>query len=296
SAEARNKRELFEETINELLAKNSNPSVIIRSLQKPQEQRTADLEEFAQSSPERLRILNDLAQAYDQQKELQQKRDDLAAKLTMPEQIMKVAGLNVEQTRIRVGTWATLSDEKLKETLIEYLGSEGNLDLLTRYTKMYAEWAGVVDELIDPVTGKNILYKKALRSINQLNLSRDQLNTVLEMPAESGKRVQAIAGLKSEFPDRVEQIDKAVAAFDDYRPLRGGLDDPKDLQRMLKGAGILEFRILPQAGQPDVDMDEMVAYVETLRTKGPKYASDSKYVWCEIENIDQWKNPDTIAG
>jgi SecD/SecF fusion protein len=61
---------------------------------------------------------------------------------------------------------------------------------------------------------------------------------------------------------------------------------------MLKGAGILEFRILPTQGHPDVDMDQMVVYVETLKEKGPRYASDNKFIWCEIENIDDWNVAD----
>ena len=77
------------------------------------------------------------------------------------------------------------------------------------------------------------------------------------MPPDSSKRTEAIQQLKTEFPERAEKIDKLVAAYDQYSPFRGRLDDPKDLQRMLKGSGILEFRILPVIGQPGVDADEM---------------------------------------
>jgi SecD/SecF fusion protein len=70
---------------------------------------------------------------------------------------------------------------------------------------------------------------------------------------------------------------------------------------MLKGAGILEFRILPTEGHPDVDMAQMKNYVEMLKTKGPRYASDDKYVWVEIEDPKGWRAADganrpTITG
>ena len=65
---------------------------------------------------------------------------------------------------------------------------------------------------------------------------------------------------------------------------------------MLKGAGILEFRILPVIGQPGVDADEMARYVEKLKTKGPRYASDNNYIWCEIENIKDWNNPNAVVA
>ncbi len=66
----------------------------------------------------------------------------------------------------------------------------------------------------------------------------------------------------------------------------------KDIQRMLKGAGILEFRVLPTEGHPDVDMAAINGYIERLEEKGPKQASDEKYIWCEIENPDQWRSVD----
>ena len=116
------------------------------------------------------------------------------------------------------------------------------------------------------------------------------------MPSDSAKRTEAIQQLKTEFPERAEKIDKVVAAYDQYSPFRGRLDDPKDLQRMLKGSGILEFRILPVIGQPGVDADEMAKYVEKLKAKGPKYASDNNYVWCEIENIKDWHNTNTVVA
>ena len=97
-----------------------------------------------------------------------------------------------------------------------------------------------------------------------------------------------IEQLKAKFADRAEMIDALIVVYDEYRPFQGRLDDPKDLQRMLKGAGILEFRILPTQGHPEADADEMARYVETLKTNGPKYASDNKYVWCEIENTDEY--------
>ncbi len=293
SAEAREKRQTFEEAVGTLLAENINPAVIMRSLDKPAAERDADFQRFSQGAPEKLKILNDLAEANRQRRELQQKRDELAGKLSVPEQIIKVAGLNLDSIKANVGIWATLNEETLKETLLEFLGSDSNLDLLTRYTKAYSDWAEVVEELINPETGKNIIYKRAVRNLDGLNLSRDRVDSVLDTEPGTTRRAQAIEKLKAEFPDRTELLDKAVAAFDDYRPFRGGLDDPKDLQRMLKGAGILEFRILPEAGQPNVDTEEIAGYVETLRTKGPKYASDEKYVWCELENVDEWKNPNT---
>jgi len=296
SEKSRQRRQNFEEALSTLLERNTNPAVIMRCLTKAEQERAADFERFAMNSPARLEILEALGEVYDQRKELQKKRDELAAKLETPENIIKVAELNLEEIRTNVGDWMQLDEEQLAETLTAYLGSEDNLELLTRYVNMYSEWAEVMEQLTDPDTGKNIQYNAAKRELNKLNLTEEQLDFVLEMPAKSLRRQQAIEELKTEFSDRADLIDKAVIAFDEYYDYRGRLDDPKDLQRMLKGAGILEFRILPTIGHAEVDTDEMSNYVELLKTKGPRYASDKKYVWCEIENIEEWKTQGSVSA
>ena len=294
SAEARTKRQNFEKAQNDLLAKNINPAVIIRSLEKPADEREEDFRKFAQGSEERLEILNNLAKVHDERKELQDKRDGLLGQLGTPEGLIRLAGLNLDQIKERLGEWIELDKEKLSETIKEYLGgSEGNLDLLTRYTKMYGEWSEVVEQLTDPETGKNVEYQNARRELDRLNLSKDQIDFILAMPAKLAKRTESIEELKRVFADREDLIDKTAAAFEAYRPFQGRLDDPRDLQRMLKGAGVLEFRILPTLGHPKVDTDRITSYyTELLKTKGPKYASDNNYVWCEIEKIDEWRAAD----
>ncbi|MHC4395511.1 MAG: protein translocase subunit SecD [Planctomycetota bacterium] len=295
NAEARAKRKNSKKAQGELLAKNINPAIIMRSLGKPAVQRDEDFKKFAPDSPERLEILNNLARIYDERKELQNKRDELFSKLKTPESIINVAGLDLDQIKLRLGDWIKLDEQELTETIKEFLGgSEGNLELLSRYTKMYSEWSEVVGQLTDPETGKNIQYQNAKQALDKLNLSEDQLDFILALPAKSTKRRQAINQLKVEFANREDLISEVVAAFEEYRPFQGRLDDPGDLKRMLKGAGILEFRILPTLGHPKVDTDRIISYyVELLKTKGPKYASDNNYVWCEIENIDEWRAADS---
>ncbi|MHC4572229.1 MAG: protein translocase subunit SecD [Planctomycetota bacterium] len=288
SEETRQKRQSFERALSDLLSENINTAVIMRSLLKPTEQRTEDFENFAQGSSERLQILNQLATAYDERKEKQNERDKLFSKLQAAEDKISAAFLDLEQIKLNVSDWSKLDEKQLAESLKSFLGSDNNLDLLTGYISTYADWAEVVEQLTEPETGKNDQYKKAKRDLDKLNFTEDQIYFVLEMSPKSLKRSQTIDELKAEFADRSEKINTVVDTFDKYSPFRGRLDDPKDLQRMLKGAGILEFRVLPTLGHPEVDADEMTGYVELLKTKGPKYASDVKYVWCEIENVQEW--------
>jgi len=290
SAEARVKRQNYERALDELLDKNVSRSKIMRSLDMPVEERAEAFKDFAQADPNRLSILETVATVYDERKDLQNQRDSLESKLKTAEDKMSSAGLELEKINKNRTNWAKLNEQKLADSLKAFTDVNDNIELLAGYVKTYAEWSTVVNQLTDP--DKNAKYKEAIRTIDQLNLTTDQLNICLELPIKSPDRRGKIVQLKTDFPDRVGEINNVVGAFDEYRPFRGRLDDPKDLQRMLKGAGILEYRVLPTQGHPNVDMDQMAGYVERLREKGPKYASDAQYVWCEIENIEEWRAVD----
>jgi SecD/SecF fusion protein len=290
SAEARTKRLEFEKAQNDLLAKNVSRSRIMRSLDLPVVERPELFKDFAQGDPNRITILESLAKVYDERKELQSKRDELDANTENAEEKITSAGIDLDQIKLQRSSWAKLNEQALLDALKAFPDANDNLDLLTGYVKTFDEWSKVVNQLTDP--NKNTEYRDAIRAIDQLNLSEDQLNICLEESAKSSKRKAQLDKLTTNFPDRVGEIEKTVAAFDEYRPFRGRLDDPKDLQRMLKGAGILEYRILPTQGHPDVDMDQMSSYVERLKDKGPKTASDNNYIWCEIEKIEEWRSVD----
>ena len=284
SAEARQKRTDYEAAEEKLLDKNVSRSRIMRSLDRSPEERLQAFNDFAKGDPNRLKILTDLAVAYDERTDLRNARDNFITELEATEKKISSADMDLDQVKLLVGDWIRLNEENLQKTLGQFTDANDNRETLTEYVKTYAEWSKIANQLDE----KNNKYKEARKTIDQLNLTKDQLDTCLEKPAKSKERQTSIEKLKNDFPDRINEIDAVVVAFDEYRPFRGRLDDPQDLRRMLKGAGILEFRILPTQGHPEVDMDEMATYVESLREKGPKYASDNKYVWCEIENIAEW--------
>ncbi|MDH4238568.1 MAG: protein translocase subunit SecD [Phycisphaerae bacterium] len=297
SAETRLKRLEFDNAKKELLDENISPSKIMLSLAKPAEERAADFNDFTQEDPNRLAILETLASAYDERKELQNQRDKLLLELETSEQEISSAGIEPNKVKLNAADWIKLDVNELADSLKEFADSNEHVEMLGEYVKKYSDWAEVVNKLTDEEFVEK--YESAKTALDKLNLTEDQINSCLEMPAKSAERRLKIEQLITEFPDREEKIRAVVAAFDRYRPDKGRLDDPKDLQRMLKGAGILEFRILPTIDEPDVDVDEMTRQVDLLKTKGPKFASNAskgKYVWCEIENNDEWKITNSIRA
>ena len=288
SAEARQRREEYINAEKDLLDQNVSPAAIMRSLELPAEERTKTFGEYAQSDPNRIEILNELAEVHDEYKKLNNKRDEFYSSLKTTEQQMSSAGLDIDQVKSSRNNWADLNIQELEKALNEFTDVNDSVVMLTGYVKTYAEWSQAVDELL----AKQIQYKDARGKIDRLSLSRDQLNVALEAPKNRAKQIKE---LKAEFPDRASQIDAVVTAYDNYEPYEGRLDDPMQLKRMLQGAGILEFRILPK--QDDAEADELKAtYVTRIEEKGPDFASDNRYKWFEIENIEEWNARDTIIA
>ena len=297
SPKSREKRQYFDQKLTELLAQNVNPAMILRSLREEGEQRDKDFEKFAEGSLQKQQILSELAAAYEQRQGLRTQRDGLVNQLKMAESAIGMTGLNLDEIKSLRNDWVLLNDEELKKAVIEFIGSDRNADLLSKYVSAYSRWADIVDKLTDQETGQNVLFEKAKRSLSKLSLTKEQMELVLDLPEESPKRIRLVEELKTEFADREELIDEVIIAFDQYRPFRGRLDDPKDLQRMLKGAGVLGFRILPTTTDGGkLSSDKIEAYKETLREKGPKFASDVQYIWCEIEDFEKWKTSDSVVA
>ncbi|MFA5784974.1 MAG: protein translocase subunit SecD, partial [Phycisphaerae bacterium] len=289
SKEAREARSAYETALNNLLDKNINIPRVIRALSEPNDVRSAEFEQLAGSSQKSQEILSNLANAYDQRRAAMQKADKLNEALADPEREIKAAGVDIETVKDNVGDWMMLNPEKRTEAIRGFLGkdfSQLKLNLLGNYTEAYAKWSDADNELTDPQTGASVVFQQARDGLYELVLTEEELKLQLDKPKVSYDK--AVEQLKEEYPDRDKQIQAVADALKSYSKYQGRLDDPRDLQRMLKGAGILEFRILPTVGQEDSDTALLDSYIKNLQEKGPKFASDNKYAWFEIENTDEW--------
>ncbi len=293
SKETQQKRDAYLGALDRLLDKNVNPAVILRVLQLPAEQRTPEIARFAQGDPNRMETLTNLASLHDERKQLQVRRDTLNKDLETLGQTLTAAQVNTERVQANRTQWIKLSDETLRKELTDFLGSETQIEPLTSYVKAYRELTEAFGKLTDQ-GGLNERYEQARRQLDRLNVSEEQVTSMLEM--RGAARNDAIGALQAKFPDRRDAIQQVIAAYEEYSPYRGRLDDPADLKRMLQGAGILGFRILPTTDRGEPSIAERERYLENLKEKGPKAASDNRYVWIEIENMDEWKTPGSITG
>lgn len=305
SKDTRQRRDAYQQAFDALEDGNINLATVIRALDLEPALRTEKFDEFA-NNQEQKTILTELAAAYDARKQARQQRQELQNQLDGIEEKLSAAEVNVRSLEYRVKDWAKMEQPELAKAVEDYVKpapepdaedkaqelteqQKANKQLLLSYVDTYKKWTGVVDELAAVL---NSNYEQALAKINELNINVETLSDMME----TSQRDEYVEKLKTSFPDRAEKIDAFVTSFDNYAVVRGRLDDPEDLKRMLKGAGVLEFRILPTVSDGSISSDLATSYVSELETRGPKLASDANFVWCQIDDVESFGASGAITG
>lgn len=168
-------------------------------------------------------------------------------------------------------------------------------DELARLELAVANAEVAFDQLHDSVLGRSLDESRVMRMLNastKREIEKDAADKPVIDPATGepklgpSQRDFSLAGLKAEFPQLAEQIDRVVQAYDAYQNSRSGFDDPEDLIRLLRGAGVLEFRIAVQPGQAQG------VSIPVLRTQlaelGPNHTDSPVARWFPINDIKQW--------
>jgi len=105
----------------------------------------------------------------------------------------------------------------------------------------------------------------------------------VEIPSD---RTRALDRLRAEHPDAVSTLDEIVAAYNTYAKNRRTLDDPQDLVKLLRAAGVLSFRITVDPGKhPDE-----ARLRQELRERGPLNVRSNDARWYKINQIANWYN------
>ena len=134
----------------------------------------------------------------------------------------------------------------------------------------------------------------------QTELEKTGLSPVLAQNSPDGKtyilayasrnrREVGLQRMLSQHTSRKERILQLAGLYDDFSAIGGELDDPETLKRLLRGQGVLEFRILPE-GSPESDT-RLADEIGRLNEKGPelqqrkaKAGAGEDYAWFEIYN------------
>lgn len=150
-----------------------------------------------------------------------------------------------------------------------------------------------IDEIVAEIAAASIQLDQTRAEILSTVLSADRLHQALELPDQAqpvlddttgepvmipSARERALTEMKASIPAQAETIDAVAALYDEYRSNRRTLDDPSDLIRLLRGSGVLEFRIAPATGEhPDEQQLR-----QRLREEGPRLAGARDARWFQI--------------
>lgn len=126
------------------------------------------------------------------------------------------------------------------------------------------------------------IYEDALAAVLAVNLDATRFKDILEMEATSQIRKNSLAELEAKHPEIKDKMAAVVEKHAVWRQSRGALDGPADLQRLLRGAGVLEFRILTEPNPEN--MTKYDRYRRQLQEIGPRPRPGDEDGWFHIDN------------
>ncbi len=158
------------------------------------------------------------------------------------------------------------------------------------------------DPSADATTEAQAAYEDAVQQVLVTNVPKVRLTTALELKKDTDARKAELDEIREQHAERLGEIDALIVASDAYDKVKGVLADPADLQRLLRGAGVLEFRILPKK-KPD-NPTAFDTYKNDLAERGPRYRGDGRHVWLPVEKPeafmhvtrDQLKDEEAVAA
>lgn len=120
-------------------------------------------------------------------------------------------------------------------------------------------------------------------------VQRDEDGELVTGPSEQDA---ALLALRAKLPHLSDQILALEEIYDTYASQRTGLDDPEDLKRLLRGAGVLEFHIGVRPNATDVPITLLR---EQLEERGPRNTDSAIARWYPINSLEQWYDKDDPA-
>ena len=229
---------------------------------------------------------------------------ELDASRMAPERIDRAMSLPPSEREQAFQDLANRDETKL--AALRVLGASADAATHKRAAFDEAEAQGADDaalvQLAQEAATAERAYEQARAEIAGHSLSGDEVRRALRLSNDvkrlfdsgTGERAEipsprsrALARLHSEYPSQEPQLDAVLEKFRVYESMRTTLDDPADLERMLRASGVLSFRITVD---PGTDAAEETRLRQALREDGPRSARSPDMAWFKVNKIENWYN------
>ncbi len=161
------------------------------------------------------------------------------------------------------------------------------------------------ETLAATVATAELNYEQAIQKVLATGLSAEELRRVVTLSTRKrsfadrdGKivelmspREEAEKKLRDSHPEALDEINKVINTYNEYASKRKGFDDPEELKRMMKGAGVLSFRIGVNKGAHPAEAELR----RKFRELGPRNANADDARWYRINRIDGWLHSKEVA-
>ncbi len=188
-----------------------------------------------------------------------------------------------------------------RDAIAAYLEARNHVaDLQAEADRVRALWQIRLEPLERAAVQADEVFEQAREAIMNTSLNVEDVRRILALDktpkvvrdAATGKNIEgpsvreeALARLKAQFPVLESEISQAVTLYDAYRSRARGYDDPKDLIALLRGAGVLAFRITAENSDP-LNFQQLR---QELRERGPTGTRSSESVrWFAVDRPEGW--------
>ena len=164
----------------------------------------------------------------------------------------------------------------------------------------------LADATEDTKETKSAAYEDAMSAVLATSLEPERMEDVFTLGKGTKSRNEQLEKLEKEFPEYATRglIAKAMEAYDAWAKQKADLEDAADLKRALRGAGVLEFRILAtrdvaqetHTSDPRNPLfkEKIEKYTSQLAQYGPRPQAGDSYAWFEIDDVVSFMRLDNI--
>ncbi|TVQ32160.1 MAG: protein translocase subunit SecD [Phycisphaeraceae bacterium] len=238
-------RREYREAIRVIEDREINPGELDRAIRLPWDERAEELDRLARDNAEMRSLLQHAADAFDR----------------------------AQDARVAFERASEAADDEDDPELDELLAIAGDA---------VVDYESARDAVLSATVSAREVERSLELSIEERRIRDDDTRDIEVIPSP---RNLAIQRLLERHADAADLIEEAVEAHNAYLDRRRGLDDANDLKRLLRGSGVLNFRIAVRTNDEVADIPRLR---QELRESGPRAAQTREVRWFPIHDIANW--------